>query len=128
MRRTQSVVSSFGASAGLLGINVEQSTPDLSGLASPLLAGMDHPARSHTEPLDCPASNASDVVSTVCSERPFRVLVLGLRLLRVIDGRHRGVVLAAGDARTGERPQVLQGGVPVAGLWLLFRWCRCGVR
>src|SRR3954471_16825636 len=65
---------------GLLGINVEQSAPDLGCLASPRLARMEYPAWLHTEPFDCPTSDASDGVSTVCCERPFRVFILGLGL------------------------------------------------
>ena len=67
----------------MLASDVEQSTPDLGGLASPRLAGVQHPVGAHTEVLDCPTSHSGNVAGTMCGERPCRVLVLrrGLPML-----------------------------------------------
>ncbi len=65
---------------GLLAIDVDQSTPDLGGLASTRFAGVQHPVGANAEVLDCPTRHSGNVVGTICGERPFRVLVLCLGL------------------------------------------------
>ena len=71
-----------------LDVGLQQSTPDLGGLACSRLAGVNHPSRAHTELLDGVSCHPGNVVDTLVGEWAFRVLVLGLRL-PVLNERER---------------------------------------
>ncbi len=64
-------------SIGLVDVGVHQSAPDLRRLASPSLAGVNNPTRSHAEHLDCVGCHTLNVVDTLVGQRPFGVAVLG---------------------------------------------------
>lgn len=64
---------------GLFDVGVEQSTPGLGRLAGPRLFRMKHLAWPHSELRDRVMRHTRDILDALVGERPFRVLVLGLR-------------------------------------------------
>ena len=65
---------------GLLGIDADQSSPDLGRLAGPGLARVDHPSWPHAELLDRMTCHPGNVVDALVDERSLLVLALGLGL------------------------------------------------
>jgi PPOX class probable F420-dependent enzyme len=64
----------------LLDGNAQHFSPGLSGLTGAGLAGVNDATRSHAELVDRQASHVRNVIGALVGERPFRILVLGLRL------------------------------------------------
>jgi hypothetical protein len=109
------VVRSQGVA--LLNIGAQQSTPRLSRLTGPGLAGVDDASRPHAELVDRPTSHTRNVLGALVCERPLRVFVLGLGLPMLNEKElhgHNGRTVRPAGAEGSEPTRTLQiGKTPV---------------